>query len=299
MKNMYLKAIKQLNKVCITIILILLQSFSPNLMGQTNPGAKQLGMSNSDIALSNDVFTIFNNPAGLSQMNWREVGFFYSPAPFGLKQLSSGFLAYHEPTSFGSLGLGLMTYGFELYRENKLTLTYSNSLDKKYFIGTNVNLHSLTIKNYGSDFIYSLDLGALIYFTDDLRWGVFVKNLNRATWQNDSEPIPVVFKSGFSYDLIRSFSLNVNIEKELLFDPNINFGLNYDLLDFISIRTGFSTFPSRFSAGVGFYYKNFQFDYAMNHHQVLGFTHQFGLLISLGKNEGNRTDRIKKYLGNE
>ena len=41
--------------------------------GQFNPGARQISLSNSDVALSNDVFAVFNNPAGLSQFNWQSV----------------------------------------------------------------------------------------------------------------------------------------------------------------------------------------------------------------------------------
>jgi hypothetical protein len=50
--------------------------------------------------------------AGLAQLNWREVGVYYSPVPFGLTELSNGYAAYHEPFSFGSLAVGGMTYGF-------------------------------------------------------------------------------------------------------------------------------------------------------------------------------------------
>ena len=61
--------------------------FAPLLLlstnyAQLNPGARQISLSNSDVALSNDVFSIFNNPAGLSQLNWREIGVYYSPESY-------------------------------------------------------------------------------------------------------------------------------------------------------------------------------------------------------------------------
>src|SRR3972149_4284474 len=106
-------------------IVILVVSDYTSLNAQYNPGAKQISMSNSDVALSNDVFSIFNNPAGLSQMNWRELGVYYSPSPFGISELANGFIAYHEPFDFGSLGVGAMTYGYDLYRENKIVAGFS------------------------------------------------------------------------------------------------------------------------------------------------------------------------------
>jgi len=51
---------------------------------------RQVALSNSDVAQCNDVFSLFNNPAGSSQLtgeNW----VIYSPAPFGLKELANGY----------------------------------------------------------------------------------------------------------------------------------------------------------------------------------------------------------------
>ena len=71
-------------KVLYTIIIFYVLTISA--YSQYNPGAKQISLSNSDVALSDDVFSVFNNPAGLSQMHWREIGVYYSPAPFIVNQ---------------------------------------------------------------------------------------------------------------------------------------------------------------------------------------------------------------------
>jgi hypothetical protein len=113
------------------LILAIFVSFQTKSFTQYNPGSKQIAMSNSDVALSNDVFSLFNNPAGLAQMNWRELGIYYSPAPFGFSELANGYISYHEPFDFGSVGIGAMTYGFDLYRENKISVGFSyNYLNK-------------------------------------------------------------------------------------------------------------------------------------------------------------------------
>ncbi|MDP2362759.1 MAG: hypothetical protein Q8M94_03205, partial [Ignavibacteria bacterium] len=115
--------------------IIIICTITLSAYSQYNPGAKQISLSNSDVALSNDVFSLFNNPAGLSQMNWREVGVYYSPAPFGLTELANGYVAYHEPTSIGSFAIGGMSYGFDLYRESKISLGYSYNYLNKLFAG--------------------------------------------------------------------------------------------------------------------------------------------------------------------
>lgn len=277
-------------KILVLFLLIVSSSFC-----QFNPGAKQIGMANSDVALGNDAFTLFTNPAGLSQMNWRELGIFYSPAPFGVSELANGFMAFHEPTEYGSFAFGAMSYGFELYRENKFLLGYSYKYLNKYFIGLSVGYHTVSIKRYGDDNAFILNLGGLIYIFDELRWGFALSNVNRATWGKEKDQIPVLLNSGFSYDVINNLSLNLAVEKEINYKPSLQFGVAYNIVDFFGIRTGFSTEPDRYCAGVGINYSYFQFDYSVFHHAELGFTHQFGLLFS-SEELVNRGNKIREYL---
>ncbi|MCZ7612634.1 MAG: hypothetical protein M5T52_03585 [Ignavibacteriaceae bacterium] len=136
--------------------LLLLIELTAITFAQYTPGARQISMANSDVALSNDVFSLFSNPAGLSQINWREVGIYYSPAPFGLTELSNGYIAYNEPFNFGSLSIGGMTYGFELYRESKVVLGYSYNYENILFAGISINYHNYSIQNYGNTGVFYL-----------------------------------------------------------------------------------------------------------------------------------------------
>ena len=115
------------------ILMFFILFLSRTSSAQENPGARQIALSNSGVALSNDVFSIFNNPAGSAQMNWTEVGFYYSPSPFGIKELSHGFAAFHQPVKFGSISAGFMSYGFELYKENKLAISFARRFAEKLF----------------------------------------------------------------------------------------------------------------------------------------------------------------------
>lgn len=266
------------------------------VLAQFNPGAKQISLSNSDVALSNDVFSAFNNIAGLAQLNWREVGIYYSPAPFGLSELANGYIAYLEPTSFGSLSFGAMTYGFELYRESKFLFGFSNKISNKFFYGLSFNVHSVNIKNYGSDFSFYVNIGSLVYLLRNLRFGFFIENLNRATFSEDKEQIPTVIHSGFSYDILNELSINISLEKDIRYKPSFKFGVDYDLIDNLSVRTGFSNNPANYSAGIGINYSVFNLDYASFYHNDLGLTHQFGLIINFGSILSRRT-AIRNYLG--
>lgn len=266
----------------------------PNI-AQINPGARQISLANSDVALANDVFTLFNNPAGLAQLNWREVGVYYSPAPFGLTELANGYVAYQQPFSFGSLGIGGMTYGYDLYREAKIILGYSYNYENIFFLGAAANYHSYSIQNYGSTGVFYFNLGALVYILDNLRWGFSTSNVNRATVADQDNQIPVILSTGFSFDILKNFSLNFALDKDIRYDPAISFGFDYDLIEYLSLRLGGSNNPSRFTAGVGINYSIVSLDYAFFTHPDLGFTHQVGIILSFGK-EGIRSEAIRKYL---
>jgi hypothetical protein len=280
-------------RILFTLSLLLLLNII--IFPQYNPGARQISMANSDVALANDVFSLFNNPAGLAQLNWREVGIYYSPAPFGLTELSNGYVAYNEPFNFGSLSIGGMTYGFELYRESKILFGYSYNYENILFVGAAVNYHSFSIKNYGSTGVFYINMGALVYILNNLRWGFSVSNLNRATVADTDDQIPMVLSTGFSFDLLDNFSLNFALEKDISYNPSVHFGIEYDIIEYLSLRAGTSNEPSRFSAGLGISYSVFSLDYAFLTHQDLGLTHQAGIILSFGK-DGSRSSAIRKNL---
>ena len=97
----------------------------------TDIGARAVGMNGAFTSISDNSLAIFYNPSGLGQMKYREFSAFYSPAPFGLKELSTSALTYAEPFKFGTLGIGIKNYGFDLYHEIGISLSYGDSYKKK------------------------------------------------------------------------------------------------------------------------------------------------------------------------
>jgi hypothetical protein len=275
--------------------LLIIVSFISVSSGQMNPGAKQIAMANSDVALSDDVFSLFNNPAGLAQLNWREIGAYYSPAPFGLNELSNGYIAYTEPLGFGSAGIGVMTYGFELYRESRLLLSFSTLYLNRFLGGVSFNYHTISIIGYGSKSVFYLNAGCLGYLTDELRIGFSIQNINNASFTSREDQIPILLNTGLSYNIYDNINLNFAIEKDIRYNTSVKSGINYDLIDNLSLRLGFANEPAEFSCGIGIHFSYFNFDYAVFTHSDLGLTHQAGFIISFEK-EGNRTKNIMQFL---
>jgi hypothetical protein len=249
------------------------------LLAQYNAGARQISLANSDVALSDDVFALFNNPAGLSQLKWREIGLYYSPAPFGLSELANGYIAYNEPFGFGSLAIGGMSYGFELYRESKILLGYSYNYNNKFFAGASINYHTFSIQNYGNTGVLYFNVGGLAFITNEFSWGFSVSNVNRASVGNEDDQIPTIISTGLSYRLLEQVKINLALEKDISFSPSFRFGIDYSIIKYLSLRIGASNSPSRFTGGIGINYSLFKLDYAVFTHPDLGLTHQAGLII--------------------
>ncbi len=262
----------------ITISILLLSSC---VFCQFDPGAVQISLSGSNVTDEKDVFSLFNNAACLRQLTSREIGIFYSPSPFGLKEMANTFIAYNEPFTFGNIAIGAMYYGFDLYNELKISAGYSNSIYNEFSFGLALNLHSVNIRNYGSDLVFYINTGMRMKIIEEIYFGFTISNLNRATFGSEKNQIPSIIKTGLGYCPAGNILFAFAFEKESDYKENISLGIDYNIIDPISIRSGFSTSISKFSGGIGIHYSVFNLNYAFIYHNDLGITHQTDLIIRL------------------
>lgn len=267
-------------KISLLVLLVTLQCFS-----QVNPGARQIALAHSDVADGNDVFTLFNNPAGIADIQNREVGLFYSPAPFGVKELSNAFVSFVEPTSIGSFSAGFMIYGFELYKETKIAVGYSKKINNSFNIGITTVYKNISIKNYGNKGYLILNAGASLVLTDKANIGFSIENLTRTSAANEENQVPIVFMSGIRYKFIENLSSYLALRKEINYPFSVHFGTEYKIIDFLVLRIGTTNDTNSYSGGLGIIYDFLEADYAVTSHPDLGLTHQFGLLIKLSSNK--------------
>ncbi|HAX48726.1 MAG: hypothetical protein IAE93_08785 [Ignavibacteria bacterium] len=275
------------------IIVLLLVSFRTGFaqFELLEVGAKPIALGGAFTSLANNSNAVYYNPAGLSQMQFREVSIFYSPAPYGLKELANGSVNFVEPTKFGAFGLSAKTYGFELYKEITVTASYSNNYKKKIYYGANVNFYNLKIQNYGSASTFGIDIGGLAYLTDFLRWGFTAFNLNRPKIGSQDDKLPQVYRTGLSVQPREDINFMLDIEKDTRYTASVKAGIEYSLYDMIDLRAGIGTEPTRFSGGIGIYYSMFGIDYGFYNHQDLGLTHQGTITINFG---GDKSRKLMK-----
>ncbi len=261
----------------------------------TDIGARAVAMNGSYTSISDNSLAIFYNPSGLGQMKYREFSVFYSPAPFGLKELSTSAFTYAEPLKFGTLGLGIKNYGFDLYREISISLSYGGNYKKKIFYGLNLNYYNLKIKdNYNTDNSASsvaVDAGLMAYITKYLRWGFFGKNISGSTIGISQEKIAQVYRTGFSLVPKENLNFVLEIEKDVRYPLSVRAGMEYCPVDYVDVRAGVGSEPTTFTLGIGFSYNLFQLDYALYNSPDLGLTHQGTFTVNFGGIKGKKENR--------
>jgi hypothetical protein len=245
-------------------------------------GSGSIAMGGAAIAVSGNPWAAFSNPAGLSTFDERILSIYYSPQPFGLKELAHGSFSYTEPTAIGTFAASGSRYGFELYREVDLQISYGNDISDLLSAGATVHYYHLSIERYGSAQTFGVDVGLLAQLTEQIRWGFSAFNINVPTIGSAKEKLPQVFVTGIAYSPIPELTLAVDLEKDVRYPVELHAGIQYMFLDLLAARVGTTNDPSIFSAGLGIRYSFVQLDYAFANHSELGAMHQMSLSLYLG-----------------
>lgn len=241
--------------------------------------ARVQALGQAYIGLANTPDAIFSNCGGLALIKYPSFSLYFTK-PYGMKELLQGTVAAILPTRFGSFGTGVNYFGNELYQEQSLLLSYSQSIRQKFSWAINLHYMKLQIAKYGSDFSYGIDLGFLAKISQRVNWGFCATNINRATFNQGSELLPQTFASGISIVPLRDFIINFDIFKDTDFPMELRMGVEYLLFQRIAFRTGFSNEPSQFCCGFGLLFSYFTLDYAVTSHIDLGLTHYFSMQFS-------------------
>lgn len=267
-------------------VLIIATFFTSNLafaaFESTAAGSRQTALGGSLVASRQNEWSVFSNPAGLRGIAERTISIAYAPRLFELRELSIGALSYIEPTQAGVFAISATRFGFELYSETRVALSYAEEIASGVRAGASVNYYALRIQSYGSASSVGFDVGLLIDISDDVAWGFSAGNVNAPTIGSAKEMLPQVFSTGFAYSPIREATLSASIVKDVRYTAELHVGVEYAIVEMLALRAGSTTEPNTLNAGVGIQYDFVQLDYAFSSHSELGITHQFSLSLQLG-----------------
>lgn len=247
-------------------------------------GARSAGLGATSITFT-DVYSVYNNPGAFGALEKTAVGVNYENR-YLLKELSTQALAfgYHTDKN-GNFGLHFQQYGFELYREMQVGLSYGLKLFNRFYGGFGLNFHRIHLaENYGNRNTASGSIGVLYKATDNLHFGVRVLNLSRTKLADDQdERLPTTFGMGITYYFSENVLWNIEAEKTIVQPLNIKTGLEIHPHEILYLRLGVNSYPFQSSFGFGLNLDQLQFDLATTWHSTLGMSPSAGLTYRFNK----------------
>lgn len=258
----------------------------PQVFAQTDPltqahGARSQGMGNIRIHLP-DSWAYFNNIGALDRMEETEIGAGFDHR-FGLQELSTVDLALGWKNDFGTVGLGISRFGGKLFNQQLLGIGFSNTLGI-VSLGAKIDWFQTQIEGFGTGSAFIFSMGGIAELGPKFFLGANFSNLNMAkVSQNSEQRLATSVQMGISYLPSESLRILAEVEKDIELNPVFKAGIEYQLQEWITLRTGISSNPARLSFGLGLRKERFGFDYAYGQNTSLGRTHHLSLVLKLGK----------------
>lgn len=250
-------------------------SFSQFLSTETDSRASSMGGAN--VALSDRSTAVFSNPSGLAQLKQRHISFYLEPVFYGLDGISTAALTLAEPFGFGTIGIGLRTFGFELYRETKMSLSCGVELNENIYAGAGLGIYNVSVSGYGSAFSAGADIGVVYRLSGDITWGFSALNLTGSTIGSSKQSITRLYRTGIAYMPEDNVVFLLDAEKDPGNSMNVRFGGEVRPVEPVYLRAGISSYPVSYSAGIGLEYGIISIDYAACVTEPLGLTNRFNL----------------------
>jgi hypothetical protein len=268
-------------------------------------GARGIGMGGAQVAVTDDVNSIYWNPAGLMKITDRQLSVMdyiwfqdinYQTAVYAQKTKYGVFGAMVNYLSMSAIQKRDNTgtqYGDFKPNDTAVTLSYARNI-KDIPVGANLKYVSSKIDDVSANAV-ALDLGGQYKYDDRLCFGLALQNLGtKMKFLNKSEKLPFTIKVGAGYDMpIKSRTIKLALDLNAPIDDQMYaaFGAEYNIKGLIQEdlqlipRIGYNTNTNdlegtkNINIGSGFEYKGYRLDYAWSPYGELGDSHQISLLV--------------------
>ncbi len=286
---------------------------------QVGIGARPVGMGEAQVAVSDDVYTLYWNPAGLSRLNQTQISLMHN-AWFG--EINSEYIGYAQPIQQGGYGIGVNYINFGEFKkygidsnnypvplEEKftpytmvMTFGYSQWFWPSISMGANIKLVSESVDTY-NNLTAAVDLGMqMLKVWNGLDLGFVVQN---AGFPIQGYSLPLVAKLGAAYNFFPSTdknrftaALDLNVPVPIDQPYYINAGAEYWYANTVAVRAGYKVSElnslgamSGLTAGLGLKIMDYTLDYAYADYGTLGMTHRVSLSVGFGETKKVRSGK--------
>ena len=193
---------------------------------------------------------------------------------FALKELQGAEFVVAMPMLKGYVAISLSQYGFNLYRQNQLSIAYALNLSPGFSMGLQINYRKLLIEDGIKDrsSIYP-NLAMNYRINAELELSILLTNITldpRNSLRNDLWPTS--YHIALGYDLNSKVRMFIESSLDLEFSIQLRYGIEYYVSDLFVLRSGFMSDPSSFSMGFSFELKKLTIDLASSYQAFLGLS---------------------------
>lgn len=262
-------------------------------------GAGGLSMGNTGVTQEN-IYSAFRNQAGLARL--KGISFaVQAEQRFLAPGLNSGSVAFGYPTKSGTFGLAMNYFGYQVYNEQKIGLSYSRLLDKNLSIGGQIDYVGLRFQDteYGSRSTVTFEIGMQARILKLFTVGAHVFSPVRIKLtDNPEDVIPTQFNIGVSYKPTEKVQITAEVEKDIDFPISFKAGFEYFPVEKFGIRAGTGTKPTQTSFGFGLRLDQVHIDLGTAFHWDLGFTPGISIAYTIppddNKPSKSKIEKVKK-----
>ncbi|GEM_PF-6922668 len=250
------------------------------LYSQSNYSAVYNGRAGIN-AVSDDVWSVTGNQAGLAYVNKSVGGLSYSNRFIKYNISTLGF-SVAVPVYSGTLGLGVNQLRFNSFINRDYTISYGMLLTKRMCAGIGiVYKHISQGEYYGSINAMYISVGSMLNITDRTSLGVLFYNPTQIKLRYLSkEQLP--FISAFAVKHIISNKINIYGQFDIAYKSRyiLHMALEYKPTKSLIIRGGVKTNPGTYSIGIGYKIKGVVLDIAFVIHPVIGVYPEISMSVA-------------------
>ncbi len=236
-------------------------------------GARESGLSQAMAAVPGP-FSVFNNQAFLTENTIPIVAISYRQ-PYFIPGYHECALSVVYPTNAAVFALGITQSSIDAYKESTIGISIAKKLTARLSAGVLFNYFTLNFPESGSRKGCSIFDGGVSYkCSESLSVGLIVKNMvwSRIETFQYNLSFPLVIRGGASLYLTERILLATEGLFEQGFGTGIHLGTEVKLTENFTVRGGISTNPFQHSFGFGYEWRICQLDFAMVHHELLGYS---------------------------
>tara|TARA_Y100001970_G_scaffold294232_1_gene448870 strand:+ start:3152 stop:4054 length:903 start_codon:yes stop_codon:yes gene_type:complete len=297
---------KQIIICLIFFQIIFTQSFS----NFSFSGSKSIGMAGAVVSNVDDAEAMLYNPSGLVDLDKYSV-ILGSSDLYDLRFLNHQFIAISLPNNFALSFQEFSTDSKGIFSsQNSKTINLSSEEvvsisqgirllnDANSTLSIGYNLNALVFYQAGSagpngDGTFGLpeskstsigiDIGINASLREKITFGAFIKNINNPSIKKGSSQshFPRRMDLGITYnpfdDLYTTFAFQRTLGKD---KTSFRFGVEYDLTDTFTLRSGIQMNPNRLGFGISYSISNVELSYSLLTHSILSTSS----VISIGFN---------------